>query len=319
MDELVSVIIPVFNGEKYISQAINSVLQQTYSHFEIIVINDGSTDLTGEILSKEQSKDLRIKVLDQINQGSAAARNKGIDMAQGKYIVLLDADDLMLTERIEKQMQFLKTNPQLAAVSCLAYYINDRNEIIGRNYSDLNTPEVARQYLKAGKIIFCLQSGVLIKKEVMTELGGYRNDFLYGQDTELWNRLVEHGFSLVVMPDILVKYRIHPHSSMTHFKKRFEYADWLVQNIHLRRQGFPELSFQEFIENLKTLPWHKKLRRKIDNHGVHFYRTAGLMFAEKKFDKFLYYLVLSLLLKPAYTVRKLHRQHLKISHSFNGE
>ncbi len=309
MTELVSVIIPVFNGEKYVSQAIGSVLKQTYSCLEIIVVDDGSNDSTWDILTGEQEKDSRIRIFKQKNQGSASARNHGVAMATGDFIALLDADDLMLEERIETQMQFLRGHPDLAAVSCLAYYINDQDKVIGRNYSDLTSPMVGEQYLKEDKIIFCLQSGVIIRKHVLQELGGYRNDLLYGQDTELWNRLVERGFSLMVMPEILVKYRIHPSSSMTHFKKRFEYADWLICNIHRRRKGLSELPLSEFIQNLKSLPWHKRLQRKIDHRGVHYYRTAGLMYGERKVFMFFMYLSLSFLLKPVYTVRKLYRQN----------
>ncbi|MBK9638742.1 MAG: glycosyltransferase family 2 protein [Bacteroidetes bacterium] len=103
LNELVSVIIPVYNGEKFVAASIESALKQSYSPIEIIVINDGSTDGTQEILNQFEGK---IIVIRQKNAGQADARNHGLTIAKGKYIALLDSDDLFIPEKIEKQISF---------------------------------------------------------------------------------------------------------------------------------------------------------------------------------------------------------------------
>lgn len=312
--ELVSVIIPVYNGERYIRQAIESVRRQTYQNFELIIVDDGSTDASVAISRSVQEEDQRISILQQVNEGSASARNHGVNSARGSLIAMLDADDTMVPERLERQTQFLLANPHIHAVSCLAYYINDRNEVIGRVYSDFTTPEAARSYVEAGNVIYCIQSGILIRKEVFTALGGYRVELLYGQDTELWNRLMEKGFSMMVMPEFLVNYRIHQASSMTHFRKRIVYSNWLIANIRLRRRGERELTFQQFVAVEKQSPILLKVIRAMGNYGAHFYRTAGLMYAEKRILRFVFYLLAAFILKPYYTLNKLMRQRRLVDH-----
>ena len=105
LNELVSVIIPVYNGEKFVASSIESALKQTYNPVEIIVINDGSTDSTQEVLNQFEGK---IIVIQQKNAGQADARNHGLNIAKGKYIALLDSDDLFAPEKLEKQISFLK-------------------------------------------------------------------------------------------------------------------------------------------------------------------------------------------------------------------
>ena len=115
---MITVFIPVYNREKYIHDAINSVLNQSYQDFELLIINDGSTDSTSSIIS--QFSDSRIWLLhNPSNMGLAETRNRGLWEAKGEYIAFLDSDDLMINNRLEKQIQLLKMNPDIAGVSSL--------------------------------------------------------------------------------------------------------------------------------------------------------------------------------------------------------
>ena len=107
-EELVSIITPLYNGEKFVAQTIESVLAQTYKNWEMIIINDGSKDNSEEIAKAYSAKDERIKVFSQENAGSAAARNNGIRRAEGRYIALLDADDLWDANFLESQLNLMK-------------------------------------------------------------------------------------------------------------------------------------------------------------------------------------------------------------------
>jgi len=308
VNKLVSVIIPVYNGETYIEQALNSVVSQTYTQTEIIVIDDGSTDNTVRLVKKFMALNSNINLLSQQRKGSAAARNLGFKYAKGTYYALIDADDTMFEERIEKQVNFLDNNPQIAVVSCLAYYVNEKHEIIGKNYSDLFTVEQCKNYLEQGKIIFCLQSGVMMRPEALWASGGYRDDLIYAQDIDLWNRMAEAGYYTVVMPQVLVYYRIHRYASMTKLKKRIDYADWVTFNIQQRRKGRQELSFHEFKSYLNKRPLLYKIGRLRKHNGKHLYRTAGLMYGNKMKFNFIIYLILSFLLRPFYVTDKLRKQ-----------
>ncbi|NES72852.1 MAG: glycosyltransferase family 2 protein, partial [Okeania sp. SIO2D1] len=107
---LISVIIPVYNGEKTIRDTINSVLKQSFADFELIIINDGSTDSTLEVINSFQ--DHRLKVFSYPNAGQGASRNRGIELAKGEYISFIDADDMWTSDKLEKQLQALQDNPQ---------------------------------------------------------------------------------------------------------------------------------------------------------------------------------------------------------------
>lgn len=110
---LISVVMAVYNGADYLVPAIDSILQQTYSHFEFIIINDGSTDDTTKILQHYEQLDERIKVYAQANQGLPISLNRGIRLARGKYIARMDADDISLPERFAKQVEFMESHPEV--------------------------------------------------------------------------------------------------------------------------------------------------------------------------------------------------------------
>lgn len=313
MEKLVSIIIAVYNGEQYISQTLESIVRQTYRSIEVVVIDDGSQDSTLQVVESFRTRLDHLVILRQTNQGSAAARNLGFAHARGTYFALIDADDTMFPERIERQVKFLDANPSVAVVSCLANYINEKGEVIGKTYTDLYTIEDCQEYLRNNKIIFCLQPGVMLRPEAVEAVGGYRKMLRYAQDTDLWNRMVEQGYFLVVMPEILVNYRIHRDASMTKFKERIDYDDWVIYNTLRRRRQMEEMSFDDFVVLLSQKSVLSKALRMKKHYGKRFYRTAGLMFGNRRYTKFVGYLMLAFVVWPAYTIGKLSRQKLSIS------
>jgi len=307
----VSIIVPAYNCEKYINDAIESILIQTYEDLEIIIVNDGSTDNTAKIIDNLAQVDSRIKVISQSNKGAGAARNKAISVAKGEFIAFLDSDDIMLEKRIQEQVQYLIKHPEITIVSCLAYYINEANDIIGKISTNLLTVADGKRYLERGKLIYCLQSGVMTRKQALKKVGGYREELLLGQDTELWNRMVEVGYNLVVMPKILVKYRIRDGSTMTQFKKYFFYIDMIDFNIQRRRKGFREYSKEEFKKFLVSQPWYLKVARFNLRYSQYLYRLSGLMYGNKKYINFILYLLGAFFINPVYTMKKLYNQKFR--------
>lgn len=204
---LVSVVIPCYNCEKYIYETIQSVLNQTYKNIEIIVVNDGSTDKSKEIILS--FKDDRIKYIYQENRGVASARNKGIMNASGKYIALLDSDDIFLKEKIAVQIEIAeKYNKDLIFTN--AFIIDEKNgKILGSTSGFLfNDKKPLESLFKRNNLI---TSSALIRKKVFYEIGLFSVDPLLDgvtEDYEFWLRCAEAGYKFYKVNRPLIKYRI---------------------------------------------------------------------------------------------------------------
>lgn len=199
----ISVVIPVYNGEKTIKETIDSVLYQSFKDFELIVINDGSTDKTLDIVS--DIKDERLQVFSYPNAGLAASRNRGISLAKGEYISFIDADDLWTADKLEAQFKALQENPQASVA-----------------YSWTNCIDESSQFLRAGTYItfngdvyanllltnfIDNGSNVLIRTKVFQEVNNFDESLTSGEDWDMWLRLAKrYHFVAVSKPQIL--YRI---------------------------------------------------------------------------------------------------------------
>jgi glycosyltransferase involved in cell wall biosynthesis len=182
---VVSVLMPVFNGEKYLAEAIESILNQTYSDFEFIIINDGSTDGTVEILERYRRQDHRIKVFNQSNQGLVKSLNRGINLAQGDYVARMDQDDLSAPERLEVQTAVLRSHPEIGLV-CSAARIIDHDGLPIRLHAPNFSPEHFFFFLNYKNCI--VHSSVLFRREIANLLGGYDESMLFIEDYEFWCR-----------------------------------------------------------------------------------------------------------------------------------
>ena len=197
----VSVLMPVYNGEKYIHKAIECVLNQTFADFELIILNDGSTDGTQTII--ESFRDKRIRYVKHSNRGVANSLNVGLKIAKGGYIWRHDADDLSLPEKLEKQIKFLENHNEFVLVSTqIAFMTNN-----GRIAYDYKHPDDSyfkkEKFIKVNRNHFnpyspITHATVLIRKEVFTQVGNYRHEFLTSEDTDLWLRIMEH-YDVAVM------------------------------------------------------------------------------------------------------------------------
>jgi glycosyltransferase involved in cell wall biosynthesis len=199
----VSVIMSVYNGEKYLRQAIESILNQTFSDFEFIIVDDGSTDKTFEILEGYMKNDSRIKVIrNERNIGLTKSLNKAIKISQGDYIARMDADDVSLPERLEKQIELLKSNQNLGCVGCNALIIDDE----GKPIKKVTLPKTnLNQYVQKRN---CFIHGTLtFPKYVIEEVQGYDEKMKLAQDYDLILRISKR-YKLGLVDDFLYKLRI---------------------------------------------------------------------------------------------------------------
>jgi glycosyltransferase involved in cell wall biosynthesis len=176
---------PVYNGKQHVEEAVQSILKQTLCDFEFIIVDDGSTDGTDEILKDIATKDERVHLYCQENKGPSAARNHGMKLAQGKYIACMDADDVTLSKRFEQQVNFLNANPDVGIVGTQVEILNAQGDITTR-WSFPTHP-----YAIAWQLLFnpCLaQPSIMVRRSLIQELGGYALWSSYAEDYELYTR-----------------------------------------------------------------------------------------------------------------------------------
>lgn len=195
---LVSCIIPVFNGERFLAEAIDSILAQTYEPVEIIVVDDGSTDGTAELIGRYGRQ---VSYVQQTNQGSATAKNRGVSVAKGDFFAFLDADDLWRPEKIERQMTHLLERPEI--------------DFCFTRFQHFWIPELAEEeerykdHMISKPLSSYLVSSLLVHRNV-TEKFGQFDDGRRGNENMIWFfRAAEQGAVIDVLPDVLTERRIH--------------------------------------------------------------------------------------------------------------
>jgi glycosyltransferase involved in cell wall biosynthesis len=194
MERTVSVIMPVYNAAPFLRQAIDSILNQSYNDFELILINDGSTDDSEAII--KQYADPRIRYFHQPNAGVAATLNKGIGLATGKYIWRHDADDISLPAKLETEVRFLESHPDYALCAVQVAFMTENGKPAWSFRQPANEYFGGARYIRVEKAHFSPYSPithgtVLMKTSVARELQGYRNEFITGEDVDLWLRLIQ--------------------------------------------------------------------------------------------------------------------------------
>jgi len=204
---LITVLMPAYNAERYIAEAIASVLQQSFTNFELVIVNDGSTDGTRNVISTFRDK--RIKLIDQPNMGVAAALNTGLAYATAPYIARFDADDVCYPERLEKQLAFLLNNPEYILVGSDADYILENGDFLFSFQCIAHTHHEIMEKL----YFYCpfIHPAVMYRKDSVCNAGGYPTNAHNFEDYLLWTNIAKAG-KLHNLAEPLIKYRLNPAS-----------------------------------------------------------------------------------------------------------
>ena len=204
---LVSVIMPVFNSESHLSEAIESILSQNFKQFELIIVNDGSTDNSLRIIQSFVDRDSRIILINQSNLGLPIALNNAIGVSKGKYIVRMDADDISLPGRLEKQVGFMECNKEVDICGCWAQLIDDHGNKLSRI---MKHPE--DDYFLKAKLIFSvcfIHPSVIMRKLSLDNYNlRYNTSYRFSQDYELWSKASEY-LTFSNIQECLLMYRIN--------------------------------------------------------------------------------------------------------------
>ena len=232
---LVSVILPVYNGDKYLEAAIRSILDQTYAHFELIIINDGSRDRSEEVV--KQFNDARIRYIYQENQGLGKTLVHGVSLAQGELIARQDADDISLPLRFERQVEFFQNHPNVVLLGTWADIIDEDDKYTGRTHEHPTDSQVLKFELVFNNPF--VHSSVMFRIDEAAKVGGYADERKAFEDYDLWSR-ISHHYPVANLGEKLLLYR---EVSSGISKSNPNYDLWVIEvsrkNIHFY---LPELS-----------------------------------------------------------------------------
>jgi glycosyltransferase involved in cell wall biosynthesis len=206
---LVSVLMAVYNADRYVATTIESILAQSWTDFELIIINDGSTDRSASILDHYASQDARLRVLHRENQGIPCTRNQLVRLAEAELLAWIDADDVALPDRLALQVEFMQQHPAVVCLGSSFELIDAR----GRRLTHLQVPltdmEIQPQLLAGHAALF--QPCAMLRRSVVQQVGGYDESMGQAEDLDLWLRLGEVG-QLANLPHCLIQYRLHADS-----------------------------------------------------------------------------------------------------------
>jgi len=292
--EAVSVIMPAYNAMPYVREAVESILRQTFRGIELIVVDDGSTDGTGAYL--DSLTDPRVRVIRQANQGDAAASNAALRAAKHEWAARMDADDVALPERIEREVAFLEANPQYDLVGCGWGYIGPD----GRRLKAVHRPQLSApprfQPLVDSMIV---HPGLVYRRSAVLAAGGYADDL--AGDLDLCLKLDEAGLQTAAIPDVLVLVRVLPKGvSSENYIRQFVFVRYAREASLARRRGEPVPDWSRYEQEHWPRGW-----RRMRAEGRRQFRLAGAAWAAGRAPAALLRLLASFVLRPDYVVRKL--------------
>jgi glycosyltransferase involved in cell wall biosynthesis len=207
---------PVYNAARFLAEAVESILGQTFADFEFLIVDDGSTDRSLTILQRYAARDRRIRLTSRPNTGYTVALNGLLAQARGELLARMDADDVALPDRLARQVDYLRAHPHVVCVGSAVHLVDAAGRFLKSGHPGLDHEEIQRQAL-AGDCPLNHPS-VMMRRAAVEAVGGYHPEFEPAEDLDLWLRLGEVG-RLTNLPDVLMKYRQHPAS----FSERYQH------------------------------------------------------------------------------------------------
>ncbi len=268
----VSVIIPAYNAMTYLPKTVESVLKQTFTDFEVIIVNDGSSDGIEQWVNT--ITDNRVQLISQQNQGAAAARNTGIAHAKGAYIAFLDSDDLWEASKLEKQVYCLDNNPDVGLVYVWVASIDAKGKDLGKIYSNHSEGYVWEKMLQ-GNIVWS-GSAAMVRRDCFEKTGFFDQNLRFAEDWEMWIR-VARNYSFAAIKEPLVYYRHHPNNKSQHYTKTIDNFRLIVE------KSFQSVPFELLYLRNKSyscvnllFAWKCIQNQKPDCNKAEYFRTQAL-------------------------------------------
>ncbi len=206
MNEHVNVIIPAYNAAKYLAEAIESVLKQSYKRYDITVVDDGSNDNTAEISKRYGDC---VQYVFQTNMGPSSARNRGIISGKGSHVAFIDADDVWIENKLDRQMDLFRTKPWLGMVGCGVYWIDEKGNVSRESGgAKFRSQKELIEQLLVHNVVTGSSSGVVIRRECFSSVGYFDEKLMGSEDRDMWLRISKH-YEMELIDEPLVKIRCH--------------------------------------------------------------------------------------------------------------
>jgi glycosyltransferase involved in cell wall biosynthesis len=232
MNPAVSVLLPVYNAQRYVAEAVESILAQSFSDFELIIVDDGSTDGSLRILRRFAARDPRVRLVSRENRGLVATLNEMIAMARGELLARMDADDISLPDRLALQVDYLRNHPDVVCVGGGQIWIDDG----GFAFHEFQFPcgDAEIQELLLNGVTSLVHPSVMMRRGAVLDVGGYDPEMKEGEDFDLWLRLGERG-RLANLEQVIIKYRIHDRSKTVLDEEPSRYGQLACERSRRRR------------------------------------------------------------------------------------
>ena len=300
-NDLVSVIMPVYNGEPFLQAAIASIVEQTYQNIELLVLDDGSTDSSSEIVLQFTQKDPRIKLISRPNRGLGATLNELISLASSEYIARMDSDDISELNRIETQLSLIKSDKNCVMTGSQIEFITP-NSTTSAFPMPLEHSEIRKGLLQA-RFPICHPS-IMFRKSAATKIGGY-SVLGAGEDLDFFLKMSEIG-KICNTKEKLFKYRIQPNSlSIKKARELNKAYSFAIHNANLRNKKEHELSQEEYSIIWNNRGLYKRIRDSIHNFSERVYRQSITLRSDGLLISSYIYLLLAALLRPTTTAARI--------------
>ena len=301
-----TVIVPIYNGMPHLAETVNSILVQRQPRFELLLINDGSSDDGRTRSYLDSLTDSRVRVIHKANEGLCLTMNLGFREARGRYVARIDQDDLCAPHRFAVQYTYLESHPAVDVVFSHTHKFGDKQVWHNRDkMSDITAQSgiVTYDALQHGSI---LHSTMMARRSVLLDVGGYRHAYYPADDYDLGLRLTERH-TAHILPDALVLYRFHASANTYRYFDRMQMASrWAEDNAKRRRSGREERSFEEYSREATQSRW-KHLNRRRKDAGRFYIRRAGHYFLDGRYGQAVVPLVLGTLVAPYALCSRLSR------------
>ena len=301
---LVSVVMPAYNTEKYIAQAIESILNQTFQQFEFIIVDDGSTDRTLKIAEAYAKLDARIRILHAHHSGVAGALNQGLNAASCSWVAIMHADDIALPTRLAVQWEAAQSDPEVVIWGTDGFHISEQGRCLNRFRVGPTSKEECREQRASGKIVQAIHPTVMLNREVALRVGGYETKLDACEDIELFDRMMNHG-ALVTLPEQLMQYRVHGSKlSMKKYLSQSMVTRYVSTRQRQRIDTGTELTYDAFLVVYENNAASVRLGNRLSDISGISYRRAGLAFSNQQYAQLFVYFGITLLLSPLSALRR---------------
>jgi glycosyltransferase involved in cell wall biosynthesis len=308
---MISVVMPAYNAERFLPEAVESILRQSFRNFDFLIVDDGSTDSTPAILRRYAALDSRVRVIQNDHGGISSALNRGIAEADPRrpWVARMDADDVAMPDRFEKQLRAAAARPNVVVWGTYARHVNGDGKVLGLSPTGPTTEAEFYELRRTGGDVHVIHPTSMLRRDVLLAVGKYDGRFNDCEDFELFDRMAELG-PVLALPEPLLLYRVHASSvSMKRFFNMRRFASYVRARHRARLEGMA-LGYEQFLADYNRRPPLSKLWRGMDLSSGFYYRKAGLAYGERRLVKAGACFALAAALNPVYALPRVWNQFL---------